>query len=219
MSAHFFLTDTSTHPPVTPPQRWMDAFEGGQSGTWDQVTAAKDGDVVWVSVAYPVWTDAVARLLAARPRPHVVVLSPAPDQTEGLQAINLGARGYCHLYAVPELMQDVASVVAQGGLWVGPELVDRIVAAARDLFQRSPASAAQLPAADLSALSARELEVARAVAAGKSNREVAEQLFISERTVKAHLGSVFEKLGLRDRLQLALLLARAAEADGTGQQP
>ena len=130
MSAHFFLTDTSTHPPVTPPQRWMDAFEGGQSGTWDQVTAAKDGDVVWVSVAYPVWTDAVARLLAARPRPHVVVLSPAPDQTEGLQAINLGARGYCHLYAVPELMQDVASVVAQGGLWVGPELVDRIVAAA-----------------------------------------------------------------------------------------
>ena len=110
----------------------MDAFEGGQSGTWDQVTAAKDGDVVWVSVAYPVWTDAVARLLAARPRPHVVVLSPAPDQTEGLQAINLGARGYCHLYAVPELMQDVASGVAQGGLWVGPELVDRIVAAARE---------------------------------------------------------------------------------------
>ena len=63
-------------------------------------------------------------------------------------------------------------------------------------------------AADLAALVARLIDPA--VAAGKSNREVAEQLFISERTVKAHLGAVFEKLGVRDRLQLALRLSGRA---------
>lgn len=219
MSTHFFLTDTQAHPPVTPPLRWLDAFEVGQPANWGQSLAAQDGDVVWISVGYPVWTDAVTRLLAARPRVRVVVLSPAPDQAEGLQAINLGARGYCHLFSVPELLQDVAGVVAQGGLWVGPELVDRIVAAARDLLQRSPAAATVLPEADVAALSARELEVAQAVAAGKSNREVAEQLFIAERTVKAHLGSVFDKLGVRDRLQLALRLARVGVPADLGRQP
>lgn len=218
MSTHHFLTDTLAHPPVTPPLRWLDAFNDGQAANWGQVQAAKAGDVVWVSVGYPTWADAVARLLAAKPRVRVVVLSPVPDQAEGLQAINIGARGYCHLFAVPELLQDVATVVEQGGLWVGPELVDRIVAATRDLLQRSPAAAAQLQAADVSTLSARELEVAQAVAAGKSNREVAEQLFIAERTVKAHLGAVFEKLGVRDRLQLALRLAGRAGVSASGSQ-
>ena len=66
-----------------------------------------------------------------------------------------------------------------------------------------------LQAQELSA-SRLELEVALAVAGGKSNREVAEQLFIAERTVKAHLGAVFEKLGVRDRLQLALRLSGRA---------
>jgi DNA-binding NarL/FixJ family response regulator len=53
-------------------------------------------------------------------------------------------------------------------------------------------------------LSDRERQVAQLVASGSSNREVAEQLSISERTAKAHLTSIFEKLGLRDRLQLSL---------------
>jgi DNA-binding NarL/FixJ family response regulator len=56
-------------------------------------------------------------------------------------------------------------------------------------------------------LSARELQVAQAVAEGRSNKEVADLLSISERTVKAHLGAVFEKLGIRDRLQLVLFAA------------
>ena len=193
----------------------MAAFPAGLWGDWAKVSQASGaGDIVWLSTGYPLWLDVVAQLIQAQPRRQVVVMSATPDQTEGLRAINAGAKGYCHLYAVPELMQEVASVVQQGGLWVGPELLDRIVAATRDLLARS-AAADQLPAADLSALSAREAEVAQAVAAGKSNREVAEQLFISERTVKAHLGAVFEKLGVRDRLQLALRLSGRAAARPT----
>ena len=54
------------------------------------------------------------------------------------------------------------------------------------------------------ALSDRETQVARLVSAGASNKEIAENLLITERTVKAHLSAVFEKLGVRDRLQLSL---------------
>jgi DNA-binding NarL/FixJ family response regulator len=136
----------------------------------------------------------------------VVVLSSVPEQVEGLRALNAGARGYCHLLAAPVLLQEVAQVVSLGGLWVGPDLVQRLMAATRELLQRSPD--AVRPAVDLSVLSERELQVARAVAEGQSNREVAEQLHITERTVKAHLGAVFEKLGLRDRVQLVLQLAQ-----------
>ena len=210
MSTSFFLSNAQAQPPVLPSERWREAFPTGPWGDWARVSQdSRAGDTVWVSTAYPLWLEVVAQLLQAEPKRLVVVLSATPDQTEGLRAINAGAKGYCHLYAVPELLQEVARVVQQGGLWVGPELLERIVAATRDLLARS-AAADQLPAPDLSALSAREAEVAQAVAAGKSNREVAEQLFISERTVKAHLGAVFEKLGVRDRLQLALRMSGRA---------
>ena len=211
MNTPFFLSHAQVQPPVLPPERWLAAFPQHRWGDWARLSAeVQPGDVVWLSVGYPLWLEVISQILQQHPGVTVVVMSPVPDQTEGLRAINQGARGYCHLYAVPELLQDVGQVVAQGGLWVGPELMERIVAATRQLLERAPSAAERLPAADLSALSARELEVAQAVAAGKSNREVAEQLFISERTVKAHLGAVFEKLGVRDRLQLALHLSGRA---------
>lgn len=219
MSTSHFLSHAQAKPPVLPTDRWLEAFAAGRWGDWASVCQnSHAGDIVWVSTGYPLWLDVVAQLLAAEPARFVVVLSATPEQTEGLRAINAGARGYCHLYAVPELMQEVAKVVQQGGLWVGPELVERIVAATRDLLSRS-AAADQLPAPDLSSLSVRELEVAQAVAAGKSNREVAEQLFISERTVKAHLGAVFDKLGVRDRLQLVLRLSGRAGSQPNAKHP
>jgi DNA-binding NarL/FixJ family response regulator len=67
--------------------------------------------------------------------------------------------------------------------------------------------ATSTPQADLSLLTSREKAVAELVAAGKSNKEVARDLDITERTVKAHLGSAFEKLQVRDRLQLVLMFS------------
>ncbi|UUA74872.1 helix-turn-helix transcriptional regulator [Cellvibrio sp. QJXJ] len=69
-----------------------------------------------------------------------------------------------------------------------------------------------LPSADLNLLTGRERAVAELVAAGKTNKEVARELDITERTVKAHLGASFEKLGVRDRLQLALAFSNNAKA-------
>jgi DNA-binding NarL/FixJ family response regulator len=72
--------------------------------------------------------------------------------------------------------------------------------------------AAVAPSADLSLLTSREKAVAELVAAGKSNKEVARDLDITERTVKAHLSAAFEKLQVRDRLQLVLLFSSGANA-------
>jgi DNA-binding NarL/FixJ family response regulator len=98
-------------------------------------------------------------------------------------------------------------------LWTGPELLKRLVATTNEALSVLPLAAAPTSARAVEAarvwanLSARELQVAQAVAEGRSNKEVADLLSISERTVKAHLGAVFEKLGIRDRLQLVLFVA------------
>ena len=207
MGQHHFLTSAIAQPPIAPSERWLLAFPKGRWSNWSSLQApSPDDDQIWVPTLHADWLAKVAALVSAQPARHVIVLSPVPYGAEGLRAINQGARGYCHLHAVPDLLREVSQVVQLGGLWVGPELVERMVAATRDLLGRAGPGAVP-PAPDLSALSAREIQVAQAVAAGKSNKEVAEQLFISERTVKAHLGSVFEKLGVRDRVQLVLRLS------------
>jgi len=164
-------------------------------------------DTVWVPVQHEDWLSKVAALVAAQPACRVVVVSTVPYDAEGLRAVNVGARGYCHQLAVPEMLQEVAQAVQHGGMWLGPDLVQRLVAATRQLLADSATPSTHK--VDLTVLSDRELQVAKAVAAGKSNKEVADQLFISERTVKAHLGAVFEKLGVRDRVQLVLLMSSA----------
>lgn len=205
MGKQYFLSSTVAKPPILPPERWLLAFPEGEWIRWATLQAAVQADdTVWVPVQHEDWMNKVAALVAAQPACRVVVVSTVPYDAEGLRAVNVGARGYCHQLAVPEMLQEVAQAVQHGGIWLGPDLVQRLVAATRELLaDKAPPSSS----VDLSALSDRELQVAKAVAAGQSNKEVAEQLFISERTVKAHLGAVFEKLGVRDRVQLVLLMS------------
>lgn len=203
MGNQYFLTTASSARTQAPSERWLLAFPQGRWSNWVTLqTLMRPGDSVWLPVTTPDWLDKVAALVKTQPQCYVVVVSSVPNDVEGLHAINAGARGYCHLLAVPELLREVEQVVAHGGLWVGPELVQRLVAATRVVLDHGAVPVS--PVRDLSALSEREAEVARAVASGKSNKEAAEQLHISERTVKAHLGSVFEKLKIRDRVQLVL---------------
>lgn len=208
MGKHIYWSSASAQPAIQPPERWLQAFPQGQWCNWNTLLdTALAHDTLWVPVQHPDWLAKVAELVRRLPQCTVVVLSPVPYDAEGLRAINAGAKGYCHLLAVPELLREVAQVVQHGGLWLGPELVQRLMAATRDLLARSPNAA--VPKADVSLLSERELQVARAVTEGKSNKEVADLLHISERTVKAHLGAVFEKLGVRDRVQLVLHLSHS----------
>jgi DNA-binding NarL/FixJ family response regulator len=186
--------------------------------------------MVWLSSADAQWPEYLVRIFQAEPGTRIVLLSGMPDPLEGLNALNQGVRGYTHAYGVPALLQEVAQAVEHGGLWVGRDLLQRLVGASnaalaeRAEWEKAKALAAATtesiaivvatPVANgWTLLSVREAQVARAVTEGRSNREVADLLFISERTVKAHLSAVFEKIGVRDRLQLVLSLAASTNPE------
>ncbi|HRP96511.1 MAG TPA: response regulator transcription factor [Rhodocyclaceae bacterium] len=198
MSRHFFLSAAGARPSA----RWRVAFVEGEVADLASVgRRAEPGDVIWVTTADPSWTAALVTLQRSLARCPVVALSMTPHSREAAHALDLGARGYCHAQAVPALLGEVAVVVSHGGLWVGREFMARAMrAASRMLPQAAAAGVADQ-------LSEREREVAEAVLAGLSNKDVAGKLGITERTVKAHLASVFRKLDVRDRLQLVLRLS------------
>ncbi len=187
-------------------ERWRQAFPDGQmiAGLAD-IADAGAGTILWVHTDVAkekpleqILTDTKQRLSNLR----VVVISSTPSSDESLRAISAGAHGYCHAQSTPALFHQVATVVDNDGLWPGADLMDRLLAAAARVFTSSPDHAV------LSKLSAREKDVALAVASGQSNREIALGLDITERTVKAHLSAIFTKLEVRDRLQLVVLLRR-----------
>lgn len=137
----------------------------------------------------------------------MVALSRTPDEDEGLALLRAGARGYCNLYIDPRLLGKVVNAVQGGEVWVGRRLVDRLVEL---VAGTSPHRAGAAGLAALEVLTPREREIARLVGEGINNKLIARRLDITERTVKAHLGSVFAKLGVSGRLQLALLVTGRA---------
>ncbi|HEX7762582.1 MAG TPA: response regulator transcription factor [Cellvibrio sp.] len=132
----------------------------------------------------------------------VIAMTAIEQTAEARSALEAGASGYVHYLAVPSVLEQIAQSVAAGGAWLGADLMRQLILGAQRLSPITP-----LPTANLTLLTSRERAVAELVAAGKTNKEVARELDITERTVKAHLGASFEKLGVRDRLQLALALS------------
>ncbi|PKO50320.1 MAG: helix-turn-helix transcriptional regulator [Betaproteobacteria bacterium HGW-Betaproteobacteria-20] len=132
----------------------------------------------------------------------IIVLANAPIQAEALHALSLGAVGYCHAYSAPAVLKEIKTVIIHGGLWLGNELLQRLIEISAKLAGNQPEQVQIL----LSQLTKRQKEVAIEAAKGLSNKEIARILDISERTVKAHLAATFECLKAKDRLQLALML-------------
>ena len=180
---------------------WREAFPGLIAGRLDVVPG--DAGVLWVLQPLDVAADTlVARLrLAANNRP-LVILADAPSEEGAMAVLAAGASGYCNGHADPQVLQQVALAVGNGGVWVGQGLMQRLLAAT---FQSLPV-AEQKPTAWKLKLTAREQEAAELVAKGASNKEIARQLAITERTVKSHVSALLEKLGARDRLQLSLII-------------
>ena len=140
----------------------------------------------------------------------LIVLSDMPNDDEAMQAFSSAARAYCNSHAAAEVLQQIAVVVEQGGLWIGESLMSRLLVGINQVTPSATQTEAntQASASDSAKwqdkLTEREIEVAAAIAAGASNKEVARQLAITERTVKAHVSGLFTKLNVQDRLQLAL---------------
>jgi DNA-binding NarL/FixJ family response regulator len=146
--------------------------------------------------------SALFRQAAGRP---LILLADEPNEEEALLALSAGASGYCNGHAAPAVLGQVALAVNSGGLWVGQSLLQRLLAATRRGLAALPA-AEDAKAAWREKLTAREQEAALLLAQGASNKEIARHMAITERTAKAHVGAMLEKLGARDRLQLALII-------------
>lgn len=137
----------------------------------------------------PEWAEHVRDL-------HVVVGTMRTNDEEGKQVLSAGASGYVHAYSPAKALSTVLETVNSGSVWLGPTLLARLL---RDIDKNIP----QQDGWD-KGLTVREKEVAQRASIGHSNQAIADALDITERTVRAHLSAVFEKLGVNDRLLLAL---------------
>lgn len=135
------------------------------------------------------------RQLRMRPNPPPVLVLTTFDEDEVLWgAIEAGAAGFVLKDAGAEEIIAAARAVSAGAAWFDPAVTPRVLSA----YRRNVAPAARA-ARHLEQLTAREHEVLTHVARGATNAEIAAALFLSEATVKSHIGAIFSKLGLRDR--------------------
>jgi two-component system nitrate/nitrite response regulator NarL len=128
---------------------------------------------------------------------RVIVLTAAEDDRDIVRAMRLGARGIVLKQSASDLLVKSIRKVHQGEIW----LDNRMTAEVINAFKKSSEGVGRR---DKPLLSDREREIVQLVAQGFRNREIGEKLFISEQTVKNHLHNIFDKLGVSDRLELAL---------------
>ncbi len=159
-------------------------------------------DVVLMDVRMPRMdgVEATARLTAATDPPRVLILTTYDLDEYVFGALRAGASGFLLKDAPRERLLEAIRVVHQGEALLSPSITRRLI---EDYAGRA---APVRPAPDLlAALTPREREMLLLVAQGLSNQEIAARLVVTEATVKSHVGSVFAKLHLRDRVQAVVL--------------
>jgi two-component system, NarL family, nitrate/nitrite response regulator NarL len=128
-----------------------------------------------------------------------VLLTAAIDAAETITALQLGARGVILKESATQLLYKCLQAVMAGEYWVGHERVHDVVQHLRTAAQKTDA-----PATPAQMLTRRELQIVAAIVEGASNRDIGQQFNLSEQTVKNHLSHIFDKLGVSNRLELAL---------------
>ncbi|HZQ02599.1 MAG TPA: response regulator transcription factor [Gaiellaceae bacterium] len=155
-----------------------------------------DPDVILMDVRMPKLdgVEATRRLVDAGARARVLVLTTFDLDEYVYASIRAGASGFLLKDVKPAELVDAIRVVAAGNTLFGP-------AAAKHLIERFAEPRAAAADAALDQLTDREREILRLLAQGLSNAEIAQQLYLSETTMKSHVSAVLRKLGVRDRLQ------------------
>jgi DNA-binding NarL/FixJ family response regulator len=157
-------------------------------------------------------SEATHRLAQEAPRSGIVVVGREDDDLSILEAVEIGAMGHVPAVAEPGELVEVIRKVAEGEdplrdeLIGRPDLIDKVMESFREGFRRADGP-------PTNPLSPRELEVLRLVAAGNRNRDVGEQLDISEQTVKNHLSSIMHKFGVPNRLRAVTFAVREGWLD------
>jgi len=165
------------------------------------LVANLEPDLVLLDLSMPRMTGLVAlrelRNQAARAR--IILVTAAIDRTEIITGLQLGAQGVVLKESASEVLFKSISAVMAGQYWVGRNRVTDLAATLRDLSASHPQ-----PTRKQFGLTPRELEIISVILAGYSNNDIATKFAISEKTVKHHLTNIFDKLGVSNRLELAL---------------
>nr|WP_269330281.1 response regulator transcription factor [Kineosporia babensis] len=161
--------------------------EAGDGPEAVRLTLSLDPDVVLMDLRMPGGggAEAIATLTRRGSQARVLVLTTYETDRDIMAALDAGATGYLLKDARPEELFTAIRAAAAGESVLSPAVATRVISRVRS-------SGAE-------ALSQREVEVLTLVARGRTNREIARALFVSEATVKTHLGHVFDKLGVKDR--------------------
>jgi DNA-binding NarL/FixJ family response regulator len=173
-----------------------EAEDGGQA---IQLAAELDPDVILMDVRMPNLdgVEATRRLVESGTRAHILVLTTFDLDEYVYAAVQAGASGFLLKDVQPAELVDAIRVVAAGNSLFGP-------AATRRLIEQFASVRGTPATATVEALTEREREVLRLLAQGRSNAELANQLYLSEATVKTHVSAVLRKLGVRDRVQAVI---------------
>ncbi len=178
------------------------------------VVAEQRPDVVLMDVRMP-GRDGLSttRELLTRPAPPKVLMLTTFDSDDlVLGALRSGALGFVLKDTPPAKIVDAVRMVADGNPVLSPAATARVIAAATGPHSADARSSSREAARKkLATLTERELETARAIADGLGNPEIAERLHISVATVKAHIGNLFAKLAVDNRVQVALLVRDAED--------
>jgi DNA-binding NarL/FixJ family response regulator len=155
----------------------------------------------------------VADLRKASPLTKIIALTRFSSDEAELALFRAGVHGCCRSDVDSQLLRRAVVAVQQGELWIRrcitPQLLNDLAARLRDEVRATDYLDERL--ADLTS---REREIAELIGNGESNKKIARQLFITERTVKAHVSGIFRKLGVGDRLSIALRVSARRETDG-----
>ena len=163
-------------------------------------------DVILMDVRMPVMDGITAtrQIRYQLPTCQVLMLTTFDDEEYIVKALLAGASGYL-LKDIPA--QDLAKAIqlAHRGIYqLEPSIVGKLVGAIANIAPKTLPASDESPSQQLDELTEREVEVLRLIATGATNREIAEELVISEGTVKNHVSNILSRLGLRDRTQAAI---------------
>lgn len=162
-------------------------------------------DIIVLDVLMPGQSglEVVDKLLAAAPDTRVVLLTVSESEEDLLTAIKAGARGYVIKDTpFPVLATAIIDVVENGAV-VSPRMASKLFTVVQQMLRHRELTASRKPT-----LTGREIEVLQLVAQGYTSREIGEQLFISENTVKNHVRNILDKLGLHSRNEAVLYALR-----------
>ena len=174
--------------------------ENGQVAV--EIAIALQPDIVLMDVRMPVM-DGVAAIRALQqkaPDIKVLVLTTFDDDDYITQAMSFGAKGYLLKDTPSEELAQAIRAVHKGYTQMGPGLFEKVMLA--------PTNTEPEPSPEFDQLTPREKEVLQLIAQGLNNREIAQSLYISERTVKNHVNSILSRFNLRDRTQAAIFASR-----------